>query len=983
MKIKLNSDLTNDDTWTILHQEISENQFNSHSLQSINDFYDVGISQIMTKVFDIDHTMDNMRDKTPQDRLIKKIRFKVVFDNIRLKAPVTAGYCSGREKILTPIMAHIEDRTYSSNLYVDAKIQAWAFLHDGSELPVKEAHVKNFRLANIPTMVGSKLCHTYNKSKETLLQLREDPKDPKAYFIKSGKEWAIDNIESVAFNQPRIFNNYWRTEVQRLEFISKPGDTYQNSKQLILRIMGNGSLSLEIITQSLRNIQFPFFLIFRALGFSTDKEIFDNILYGHVGYPSSSDTEERMPQGNSDQDILFRKMYQILETAMQAPYDTKTHKFSTMQSAHGQIDVLEMIATTLNKDVFKELDFSKVEHVQQAITKLLKHFDEDFLPHIGTDESSRQNKLRFLGHLINKMLYVMLGLAEPSDRDSYVTKRIHTVGISLGKAYKTHYNASIVNQVRKQFIKDFKAMSFQSVNLQQTFQISVNGADFERLLMQSITSATQTTLRVNRYRTIINRLSSQLLDRKNYTKIFSTLRMVISPNADSAKGSERAKDMRMPHASFQGFICYIQSAEGGEKVGLHKQLAISASICSYGSSELLRQILLSDDLIVPLQNVHPYDVPKMAKVFVTGDWIGCSPDSAALIAKFTNMRREPKIDRFITIEWDNTMNEVMFWLDFGRPRRPVIIVYNNMRDYQQLGLRTPAPLSKFEQGTALTKELLKELKAGKLKMDDLHRAGVVEYLTPQEQIRMDVACDITHLLENRNNPLRQFTHVDVPEAMFGIAGLTGPLANYNQTPRNTFQTSQVRQTGGYYAYNWAYRIDKDTFLQYQVEQPIVNTRINQYIPHNGAMCNVAVACYTGYNEEDSQVWNKTTSERLKFNGSWFTYDKVELEKNEQFANPDVSRTTGIKNYANYNKLGKNGIVPIGTIVKKGDVVVGKIKRLPKNISEEKKVDFTDQSLVYKMEFPAIVHNVIIAKNDEATTICKVAYRSLKPIITGD
>jgi DNA-directed RNA polymerase II subunit RPB2 len=996
-KVKLNTDLTPDDTWAVIHQEILENKFSSHSIQSINDFYDVGIGQIMTKVFDIDHVMDNVRDKTPQDRAVKKIRFKVTFENIRLKTPVTAGYCSGKEKVLTPIQAHIEDRTYSSHLFVDAKIQAWAINHDGTETARPLVTVPNFRLANIPTMVGSNLCNTYNKSAEALTQWHEDTRDARAYFLKNGKEWVIDNVENIAFNQPRIFMNYWRNEVMRLEFISKPGDTYQNSKQVILRLMNNGSLTIEIVTQNLRNIQFPFFLIFRALGWYTDKEMMDAVLYRHTGYPDSAFTEDkkdgassqldprdRMPQGNTDQEILFRKMSGLVEDGMNASYDMKSHKFGNSLGTHGQVDVLRFLVRQMGKEVFKDLDMAKDEHIQQAVTKLLFHFDEDLLPHIGLDEAARSTKLRFLGHFINRMLYVKMGLLQPTDRDGYQTKRVHTVGISLGKAFKTHFNASIVNQVRKQFIKDFKAMSFTSVNLQQTFQISVNGADFERLLMQSITSATQTTLKVNRYRTVINRLSSQLLDRKNYTKIYSTIRMVISPGGDSSKGSDRAKEMRMPHPSFHGFICYIQSAEGGEKVGLHKQLGISASICSYSDSELLKQKILEDRVhCLPLAEVSNYNVPKMSKVFVNGDWIACAHDSSVLIQYYTNQRRELKIDEKTTIEWDEVMNEVYFWVDYGRPCRPVMIVYNNMRDWKQLGLAGPAATDKFAQGHALTPELFRDLKAGKLTMRDLQKLGVVEYVTPQEQVRLDIAADVIHLRGEKSNPLRQFTHVDVPEALMGIAALTGPFSNFNQTTRNTFQTSQTRQTGGYYAYNWAYRIDKDTFLQYQVEQPLVYTRINDYIPPNGAMCTVAVLCYSGFNEEDSLVWNKATSERLKYNGSWFTYDKVELEKNEQFANPDVSRTTGIKNYANYGKLGKNGIVPIGTVVRNRDVVVGKIKRLPKNIAEEKKVDYQDQSLVYKMEFPSIVHNVIIAKDDEATMFCKIAYRSTKPIIVGD
>lgn len=973
-RIKISTELTPDDTWTIHHQEITENKFSSHSIKSIDDFYEVGVDQIMTKVFTIDHIMDNPRDKTPQDREIKKIRFRVTFSNIRMKPPVTAGYCSGKEKVLMPNMAHIEDRTLASNLYVDANIETWAYMQN-DEVVERNAKVLNFRLANIPTMVGSNLCNTVGKSKETLTQLHEDPNDPGAYFIKDGNAWVIDNIESIAFNQPRIFNNYWKGEEQRLELISKPGDTYQNSKQIIIKFMDNGGLVLELAVASFKDIQFPFFLIFRALGWSTDKQMIDNILYACIGYPAAHNID----------DPLINIMYKFLEKAMHASYDTKNTKFNGCKYIHNQHDVLKFLVTHMPHDtLFKDLDFNKPDHLQQAINKFLNALDNDFLPRIGVDEASRNNKLRFFGHLINRMIYVKLGILEPTDRDSYPTKRAHTVGISYGKMFKTHFNASIVNQIRKQFIKDFKAMSFSSVNLQQTFQISVNGADFERLLMQSITSATSTTLKVNNYRTVTNRLSSQLVDRKNYTKILSTLRMIVTPGSDSAKGSARAKEMRMPHPSIQGFLCLVQSAEGGEKIGLHKQLAISASICSYGSSELLKQFLsLDKTLMIPIENVPPYEVRLMAKVFINGDWCFCTKDSAHTVYEYTQHKRNGRIYNKTSIEWDNVMNEIYFWVDYGRLVRPILIVYNNVRDYKLLGLLKPVTQDKFEQGIALTPEILKELKRGNLKMDDLLRMGIIEYITPQEQIRMDVASSIEQLRAEKNNILRQFSYCDIPESMFGISALTAVLGNYNQTTRNTFQTSQVRQTCGYYAYNWPYRIDKDTFLQYQVETPLVYTRINHYIPPNGAMLMCAVASYTGYNEEDSMVWNAATCQRLKYNGSWFTYDKVELEKNEQFAIPDSTKTTGIKTYANYSKLGKNAIVPIGTIVRKGDIIVGKIKRLPKNIAEEKKVEFVDQSPTYKYDFPAIVHNVVIAKDDEAITFVKVAYRSIRPPVIGD
>ena len=58
-------------------------------------------------------------------------------------------------------------------------------------------------------------------------------------------------------------------------------------------------------------------------------------------------------------------------------------------------------------------------------------------------------------------------------------------------------------------------------------------------------------------------------------------------------------------------------------------------------------------------------------------------------------------------------------------------------------------------------------------------------------------------------------------------------------------------------------------------------------------------------------------------------EKTELEKNEEFTNPDPTITADIKAYSNYDKL-VNGYVPIGTYIENGDVIIGKIGKLNKN-----------------------------------------------------
>ncbi len=148
--------------------------------------------------------------------------------------------------------------------------------------------------------------------------------------------------------------------------------------------MSNNAITIELISTGLRNIQFPFYLVFRALGWATDREIFDNILYGHAGYPESVGRPEgRFEDLGSDQAVLFKRMYNILQLAMNSSgYDTATYKLGASQAIHQQSEVLEFIVNHLPKELYKDLDFTKEEHVQQAVTKLLKNFDEDLYPHI-------------------------------------------------------------------------------------------------------------------------------------------------------------------------------------------------------------------------------------------------------------------------------------------------------------------------------------------------------------------------------------------------------------------------------------------------------------------------------------------------------------------------------------------------------------------------------------------------------------------------
>jgi DNA-directed RNA polymerase beta subunit len=125
--------------------------------------------------------------------------------------------------------------------------------------------------------------------------------------------------------------------------------------------------------------------------------------------------------------------------------------------------------------------------------------------------------------------------------------------------------------------------------------------------------------------------------------------------------------------------------------------------------------------------------------------------------------------------------------------------------------------------------------------------------------------------------------------------------------------------------------------------------------------------------------NQASKDRGLFNGCFFRYEKSELEKGEQFGNPDYARTVDLKKDANYGFI-EGDFVKEGTVVKRGDVLIVKSTKIPQPTDQYL---YTDKSTVYKYPEPSTVEKVIVTRDDESTPLCKVKLRSPRKIRVGD
>lgn len=969
-----NSDLTEDDMMQFISSAVNSEGLVGHNIKAFNDLINEGIPQILTELFDVTKVIKDIREQTEMDRQRETIKINFRFMDVKIGRPVYATYPIGKIMPLFPNESRISGRTYAAPLSLAAEVTLTAYYSDGRE-EVKRAEIPPFMVASIPMMIGSDHCHTWNLTREAKKSLEEDPNEPGGYFLAKGSEWVVEWKENISFNTLHAYKHMHSGERTRGEFISQPGGAFENSSQLIIRYMLDGSLNLEINSNStkLRKTRIPFFIIFRLLGMTSDADIIQQIVYDPA----------------SDSPVV-RHMIDIIGHALK--YEDQS--YAAVQNELNREKLTEFMAVRLSNFVTNSTAYKSNENAVQYLNdNLLNTLDRFLLPHIGREPSSRGVKLRYLGMLIHKTLLVDMDILESTDRDSYSNKRIHGAGVSIAKAFKTQFNDSVVNPVKKALEREVRNTPFEELNVPNiidAFNNPMTSSDLGRTLEQAITSGDKSTI-IIRHRAVTNRISTQALERKNSANYYSALRAISTHSSkQSSKQTERADRMRRVHPSMTGVICVSKSADTGEMVGMKKELAITASVCSAGEAFPLILRLKEDPELIPIEEVNTPDIIRksLACVFVNGNWIGCCQSAHTFIDKYRILRRKSRIvDPQTSITWNTVTDDVDFHLDVGRLIRPLIIVDNNIKEYDEACRNDKKENIKFVQNIRLTSKHIKGIKSGTINLEDLRAEGVIEWITPQEAENCLVAPSLDELRANRNNVIMRYTHCDVEQAIFGLTALLSPFGNHTQPARVTYETNQGRQAGGWYSFAAPFRADKNRFFQYYCEMPLVRTISYNWLFPNGMNTTVAYMINAGYNQEDSAVFKRAFVQRGGFTGSFYRFEKAELEKGEFFGNPDIMTTKNLKPNASYEKL-VDGFVPPGTIISKGDILIGRIARIQGggrrggNTSDDG-YKYIDRSIVYHLSEQAIVTDVYRPRgsNDNIFGLVKLRYH--RPLVVGD
>lgn len=278
----------------------------------------------------------------------------------------------------------------------------------------------------------------------------------------------------------------------------------------------------------------------------------------------------------------------------------------------------------------------------------------------------------------------------------------------------------------------------------------------------------------------------------------------------------------------------------------------------------------------------------------------------------------------------------------------------------------------------------------------------VQVINPEEYQRSvriipvsdrDLSQAETHLITNLNRFLSRnyvrYTHLLLhPAIIHGVVAANIPFPDHNQSPRNCYQSSMGKQAIGTYVTNHTQRMDTMGNVLVYAQRPIaaartaVHTRMD--VLHHGFNAMIAIAAYSGYNQEDSLCGNKASSQRGTFNSAWYRTYSTTLQKltsndaNESFEVPPertVGRKVGNGGTDRYHAIqihhgkakGRKPELPrVGAFVTGNDIIIPKSKKVTskKKGSTGSDTLYTDLSVTVKPSEGGVVDMVI--PNDHIT-----------------
>ena len=906
-----------------------------HQIESYNHFINYQIQRTIQMFNPVIIHSEN--DYVPEkDKYFLEIN--ISFLNFKLYPPQIYEN-NGATKIMLPQEAKLRNFTYASTMTLDIKIQYTIRNTENMDEPkIIEKTLSKINIGKIPIMLKSSICvlNQNNISFNSNNQTGECTMDCGGYFIIKGSEKTVLGQERAAENRIYCFDGKNTTKWSWFaEIKSIPDFKCISPKQIEMMIasknngFGNGLfISIPRIKQPVE-----LFILFRALGITSDKDICRHILL------DIEDTDKEETLNFLKASIIDANKYITQESAIQ--YITTYAAF-----------------TPLNMDketgAMKKLEFTK------------EVLDNDLFPHCKT----LTQKLYLIGYMANKLIRTSLGKIPCDDRDSYINKRIELTGTLLNNLFRNYFN-KLVKEMQKQIVREINNGSWRStedyeniVNMTNIYKI-MKSATIENGINRALSTGDFSIKQSNSTKVGV----AQVLNRLTYVSSLSHLRRINTPLEKSGELIEPRK----LHGTTWGFLCPAETPEG-QSIGVVKNISYMAHITIPTNSGSLYEYVKPH--IIPIEEPN-YNFNNKVKVFINGCWVGITLQPLELYNNMKNKKYQGIINIYTSIVFDYKNLEIKICNDGGRLTRPVLKV----RDNKVL-------ITKENINALVNKELTWNELLTNCKLDE----SVIEYIDAEEQNYSMIAMKSKHDYLQSKHLHFKYTHSEIHQStIFGVLASCIPYPEHNQAPRNTYQCAMGKQAMGVYATNYDKRMDKTAYVLNYPTRPLVDTRVMNFLKLNqipsGTQIHVAIMTHTGYNQEDSVLINKAALDRGLFMATIYHTEKDEdknIIRDEIIrCKPDPIKTKGIK-FGNYDKINEHGFIPENSLVENRDVIIAKTVPIKENRNDPTKIiKYEDQSKTFRTTEETYIDKNYTGRNGDGYNFAKVRVRNLRKPVIGD
>lgn len=596
---------------------------------------------------------------------------------------------------------------------------------------------------------------------------------------------------------------------------------------------------------------------------------------------------------------LIQVKFNNKKTNVEMVMDNLTVGVGDIFIALGVVDIDSLIGTD---EIFLE---EMIYFIKKNISGSDPSIDvSQLFPHLG--QCPYFLKAVFLGKMVRKLCLAECKVIQEEEKSNLAYKRVDMVGVLCKDLFKMLWK-QFIKSLTKEIEKRKIGSILPIVNIKKK-NISLN---FYYCFSTGVWG-----IKKNSYKKMGVSEFAQ-----NKVSALTNLALLRKFNIPIGKKDKNTK-IRQMHPSSIFYICPFETPEGSS-VGTRLTLATLSFVSVSTPFIILKEMLARLNIMIDIDkftNVESLFKNFVYTVLLNGSIVGITDDIKKFFSVFNAERDRGIIKSDVSIYRDENLNTIEIWCDSSRFMRPLLKT-------SKLFLLTP-----------------------NMDIKTMENKGILVYRDPAE-------LEYSYVSMDYNNLYADYTEIH-PSCIMGIVAAQIVFSNHTQSPRVCYMSNMIKQAVGILPTHEV-RSDSTIYSLENVQRPLNTTKIadiiglNEY--PNGINAIVAVACYTGFNQEDSIIVNKGSIDRGLFKTIIKKTISTETKSFASFEEIVCIPDSKYRLSRDYSKLDENGVVKIGSTVYKGDVIIGKILKT-------KHADFLkieDKSIIVKSTEEGIVDDVQI------------------------